>query len=209
MRREVPSMPGVFHLSVDEAVKEAAAAKATASPACCSSACPTTRTTSASPPPIRRRRCSRRSARSSARSPDVLVATDVCLCEYTVARPLRHRRSTTRSSTTRPSISWRAAALSHAAAGADIVAPSDMMDGRVGRIRDALDEPASRTSRSWPMRRSTARRSTDRSAMRRIRRRVWRSPLAPDGSGQRRRSAARSRARHRRRAPTSSWSSRR
>ena len=84
VRREVPSMPGVFNLSVDEAVKEAAAAqgrrrqqRAAVRPARAA------RTTSGRWPTIRRRRCSRRSARSSARSPDVLVVTDVCLCEYT------------------------------------------------------------------------------------------------------------------------------
>ena len=55
----------------------------TASGACCCSACPITRTTSGRRPTIPRRRCSRRSAPSSARCPDVLVITDVCLCEYT------------------------------------------------------------------------------------------------------------------------------
>jgi porphobilinogen synthase len=71
--------------------------------------------------------------------PDTLVATDVCLCEYTdhghcglvVDGEIVNDASV--ELITR-------AALSHAVAGADVVAPSDMMDGRVGAIRRALDE---------------------------------------------------------------------
>ena len=63
-------------------------------------------------------------------------------------------------------------ALVQAEAGCDIIAPSDMMDGRVGAIRTgARGAAATRTCRSWPMRRSTPRRSTARSAMRSARRR--------------------------------------
>ncbi len=70
---------------------------------------------------------------------DVLVATDVCLCEYTdhghcglvIDGEIAND----------PSVEQLVRqAISHAAAGADIVAPSDMMDGRVGAIRSALDE---------------------------------------------------------------------
>jgi porphobilinogen synthase len=71
--------------------------------------------------------------------PDVLVVTDVCLCEYTshghcgilVDGEISNDASVAQLAR---------AALSHAAAGADLVAPSDMMDGRVGAIREALDE---------------------------------------------------------------------
>jgi porphobilinogen synthase len=60
-----------------------------------------------------------------------------------------------------------AQAVNQARAGADIIAPSDMMDGRVGAIRRGLDGARnSRTSRSWPMPRNTPARSTGRSAMR-------------------------------------------
>ena len=71
--------------------------------------------------------------------PDLLVITDVCLCEYTshghcgILVDDEVDNDATLEQLVR-------VALSHAAAGADIVAPSDMMDGRVGRIRDALDE---------------------------------------------------------------------
>ena len=73
--------------------------------------------------------------------PELLVIADLCLCEYTshghcgVVRR-RRRRSTT---TPRSSCSSRTA-ISQARAGADIIAPSDMMDGRVGAIRAALDD---------------------------------------------------------------------
>jgi porphobilinogen synthase len=70
--------------------------------------------------------------------PDILVVTDICLCEYTshghcgVVRNGRVLND--------PTLDLLAkTALSHARAGADLVAPSDMMDGRVGAIREALD----------------------------------------------------------------------
>jgi porphobilinogen synthase len=71
--------------------------------------------------------------------PELLVVTDVCLCEYTshghcgilVDDEIANDASVEQLAR---------AALSHAAAGADIVAPSDMMDGRIGRIRSALDD---------------------------------------------------------------------
>lgn len=70
--------------------------------------------------------------------PDLVVATDVCLCEYTshghcgVIENGRVANDATIELLARM-------AVSHANAGADLVAPSDMMDGRVGAIRDALD----------------------------------------------------------------------
>ena len=70
----------------------------------------------------------------------MLVVTDVCLCEYTDHGHCGIVDRRARSPTIRPSSSWCARRVSHAAAGADIVAPSDMMDGRVGAIRQALDE---------------------------------------------------------------------
>jgi porphobilinogen synthase len=72
-------------------------------------------------------------------APDLTVITDVCNCEYT-----SHGHCGKISGNdvdNDATLEWLAAsALSHARAGADIVAPSDMMDGRVARIRRALDE---------------------------------------------------------------------
>ncbi|MDE0185188.1 MAG: porphobilinogen synthase [Candidatus Poribacteria bacterium] len=71
--------------------------------------------------------------------PDLLVMTDVCLCEYTdhghcgVVHEAEVLNDATLSLLAK-------AALSHARAGADVIAPSDMMDGRIGAIREALDE---------------------------------------------------------------------
>ena len=71
--------------------------------------------------------------------PDLLVVTDVCLCEYTshghcgVVEDGRVKNDPTLELLART-------AVSHVEAGADLVAPSDMMDGRVGAIREALDE---------------------------------------------------------------------
>ena len=71
--------------------------------------------------------------------PDLLVMTDVCLCEYTdhghcgVIEAGEVQNDPTLELLVKES-------LSHACAGADVIAPSDMMDGRVGTIREALDE---------------------------------------------------------------------
>ena len=77
--------------------------------------------------------------------PEVIVVTDVCLCEYTshghcgIVREGEVENDETLELLSR-------AALSHARAGADMVAPSDMMDGRVGAIRSALDGAGFRTT---------------------------------------------------------------
>lgn len=71
--------------------------------------------------------------------PDLIVITDVCLCEYTShghCGIIKNGRIDNDSTLEVLALE----ALSHAKAGADIVAPSDMMDGRVGKIRNALDE---------------------------------------------------------------------
>jgi porphobilinogen synthase len=71
--------------------------------------------------------------------PELLVITDVCLCEYTEhghCGVLREDSSVDNDATLE---SLARTALSHARAGADLLAPSDMMDGRVGAIREALD----------------------------------------------------------------------
>jgi porphobilinogen synthase len=138
-RREVGSMPGVFQLSVDEAVREAAAAKAEGVPAVLLFGLPDAKDaigSSAYDPEAPVQSAVRALKREV---PGLLVMTDVCLCEYTahghcgilVDNEIANDASVEQLVRT---------ALSHAAAGADMVAPSDMMDGRVGRIRDALDE---------------------------------------------------------------------
>jgi porphobilinogen synthase len=137
-RREVSSMPGVFQLSVDEAVKEAAAAKAEGVPGVLLFGLPEAKDAlgSAAFDPEAPVQMAIRALKRAV--PDLLVVTDVCLCEYT-----SHGHCgilVDDEVANDPTVEQLArTALSHAAAGADIVAPSDMMDGRVGRIREALD----------------------------------------------------------------------
>jgi porphobilinogen synthase len=139
VRREVPSMPGVFNLSVDEAVRETTAAKADGINAVLLFGLPDHKDDvgSASADPDAPVQSAVRAIKRAV--PDVLVITDVCLCEYT-----DHGHCgivIDNEIVNDPTVDLLVkAAVSHAAAGADIVAPSDMMDGRVGAIREALDD---------------------------------------------------------------------
>jgi porphobilinogen synthase len=139
IRREVGSMPGVFQLSVDQAVSEAQAARAEGIPGVLLFGIPASKDEIGSAAydndaPVQS------AVRAIKRgSPDTVVVTDVCLCEYTSHGHcgVLVERDVANDPTVEQLVR---AALSHAAAGADIVAPSDMMDGRVGAIRRALDE---------------------------------------------------------------------
>src|SRR5262245_36251882 len=139
VRREVTSMPGVFNLSVDEAVKEAEAAKADGVRSVLLFGLPDLKdhVGSAAYDPEAPVQAAVRAIKRTV--PDVLVITDVCLCEYTDHGHcgLIIDDEIVNDPTVEQLVR---AAVSHAAAGADIVAPSDMMDGRVGAIRAALDE---------------------------------------------------------------------
>jgi porphobilinogen synthase len=139
VRREVGSMPGVFQLSVDEAVREAAATKADGVPAVLLFGLPAQKDPSgslASDPEAPVQSAVRAIRREV---PALTVITDVCLCEYTSHGHcgLLEGEHILNDATVEELVK---AALSHAVAGADFVAPSDMMDGRVGAIRRALDE---------------------------------------------------------------------
>ena len=139
VRREVPSMPGVFNLSVDEAVTETAAAKRDGVNSVLLFGLPDRKdaTGSAAYDPEAPVQTAIRAIKREV--PDVLVVTDVCLCEYTDHGHCGIVVDDTIAND--PTVDQLVrAAVSHAAAGADIVAPSDMMDGRVGAIRAALDE---------------------------------------------------------------------
>jgi porphobilinogen synthase len=139
VRREVRSMPGVFNLSVDEAVRETAAARADGVRSVLLFGLPEQKDdvgSMAYDPEAPVQSAIRAIKREV---PGTLVVTDVCLCEYTdhghcgivIENDIAND----------PTVEQLVrAALSHATAGADIVAPSDMMDGRVGAIRQALDE---------------------------------------------------------------------
>jgi porphobilinogen synthase len=139
VRREVPSMPGVFNLSVDEAVRDVEAARSEGIRSVLLFGLPDHKDDigSAAYDPEAPVQSAVRAIKRAL--PDILVVTDVCLCEYTdhghcgvvIDGEIAND----------PSVEQLVrAAVSHAAAGADVVAPSDMMDGRVGAIRKALDE---------------------------------------------------------------------
>src|SRR5271163_272268 len=144
VRREISSMPGVFNLSIDEAVKEAAEAAALGVGGLLLFGLPAEKDEQASgawaDDGIVQKALQ---AIKKNRGLDSLVTiADVCLCEYTshghcgvVARDGDHYEIENDSSVAL--IAKAAASL--AKAGADIVAPSDMMDGRVEAIREALD----------------------------------------------------------------------
>src|SRR5437762_12601135 len=139
VRREVSSMPGVFNLSVDEAVREAEAARSDGIRSVLLFGLPSLKDDigSMAYDPEAPVQTAVRAIKSAV--PDLLVVTDVCLCEYT-----DHGHCgivIDESIANDPTVEQLVrAAISHAAAGADIVAPSDMMDGRVGAIRRCLDE---------------------------------------------------------------------
>jgi len=138
-RREVSSMPGVYQMSVDETVKEAAGAWSEGVPAVLLFGLPNDKDDQGIAAEDRNGPVQRavRGIRESI--PDMVVITDVCLCEYTshghcgIVADGEIVNDATVERLVR-------AALSHATAGAQVVAPSDMMDGRVGAIRSALDE---------------------------------------------------------------------
>jgi porphobilinogen synthase len=139
IRREVSSMPGVFNLSVDEAVREATAAKGDGIRAVLLFGLPERKDDigSSAYDPEAPVQSAVRALKATA--PEMLVITDVCLCEYTdhghcgivIDDEIANDQTVEQLVRT---------AASHAAAGADIIAPSDMMDGRIGAIRQALDE---------------------------------------------------------------------
>jgi len=139
VRREVASMPGVFNLSVDEAVREAEGATGDGVTSVLLFGLPDRKDDigSAAYDPEAPVQSAIRAIKRAL--PDMLVMTDVCLCEYTdhghcgiiIDEEIANDPTVDQLART---------AVSHAAAGADVVAPSDMMDGRVGAIRHSLDE---------------------------------------------------------------------
>jgi porphobilinogen synthase len=143
VRRAIHAMPGVFQLSVDELVKEAARAHELGVPAVLLFGIPEAKNAQASGAHATNGIVQRAVRELKKALPGLLVITDVCLCEY---MEHGHCGVITRGDKSGrvqndPTLKLLArTAASHAAAGADIVAPSDMMDGRVRAIREQLDK---------------------------------------------------------------------
>ncbi len=138
LRREIAAMPGVFQFSPDELLREAVRAHALGVPAVLLFGIPDTKNAKASGAFAKNGIVQQTVRLLKKELPSLLVITDVCLCEY-----MAHGHCGVVQSgkiLNDPSLKLLArAAVSHAEAGADIVAPSDMMDGRVRAIRAALD----------------------------------------------------------------------
>ena len=139
VRHEISSMPGVFHLSVDSLLRECDQIAAFGIPAVLLFGLPERKDETGSEA-ISDEGVVQRAVRAiKKRFPELIVITDVCFCEYTshghcgVIKNGAVDNDATLDLLARQSVS-------HARAGADIVAPSDMMDGRIGAIRRALDD---------------------------------------------------------------------
>jgi porphobilinogen synthase len=156
LRRAVDAMPGVFQLSPDEIVREASSAHALGVSAILLFGIPDKKDAKASGAYAKNGIVQQTVRLLKKELPSLLVITDVCLCEY-----MAHGHCGVVSGTGFQSVKGKTTgkmpvplkilndptlkllaqtAASHADAGADIVAPSDMMDGRVAAIREALDK---------------------------------------------------------------------
>jgi porphobilinogen synthase len=138
IREPVASMPGVFRFSVDTVVAEAEAALREGVPAVILFGIPEKKDARGSAAHDDQGEVPRAVRALKAKLPELVVMTDVCLCEYTdhghCGVLAGHEVDND------PTLEVLAAeALCHARAGADVVAPSDMMDGRVAAIRAMLD----------------------------------------------------------------------
>jgi len=138
VRKEIPSMPGVFHLSPDMAVKEAAEVYGLGIPAVIVFGIPEYKDAEGSSAWDMDSPVQKAMILIKASLPDLVVIGDVCLCEYTSHGHcgLLNGHEVDNDSTLEL---LAKVALSHARAGADMVAPSDMMDGRILAIRNKLD----------------------------------------------------------------------
>ena len=139
VEREIPSMPGVRHLSVDDALdREVERVRALGIPAVLLFGLPATKDAIGSENFAENGIVQQALRRLRAQHPDLLLLTDVCCCEYTDHGHCGILSGTSVDNDATLEILGRVA-VSHAAAGADIVAPSGMMDGMVAAIRGALD----------------------------------------------------------------------
>jgi porphobilinogen synthase len=138
VREPVASMPGVSRFSVDTVVREAKEVRALGIPAVILFGIPKGKDARGSGADAGDGIVQRAAEAVKSAEPDLCVVTDVCLCEYTDHGHCGIVEGGDVAND--PSVERLAAtALSHARAGADVVAPSDMMDGRVAAIRAALD----------------------------------------------------------------------
>jgi porphobilinogen synthase len=141
-RRPIPSMPGVFQLTIDEVVDEARETQDAGLQAIILFGIPDKKDEQASGAYAEDGVIQKALRAIKKKCPDLIAITDVCLCEYMshghcgVTRIDGEHFHVLNDESVELLVKT---ALSHAKAGADMVAPSDMMDGRIGAIREALD----------------------------------------------------------------------
>lgn len=139
IKEEVGSMPGVFRFSVDELVREVAEIHSLSIPAIILFGIPEKKDEAASDAYSEEGIVQKAIRAIKKEVPEIIVITDVCLCEYTS----HGHCGVIKDGDVDNDITLELlaqTAVSHAEAGADVVAPSDMMDGRVAAIRSGLDE---------------------------------------------------------------------
>jgi porphobilinogen synthase len=138
VRVEIPSMPDCYQLSIDGIVAEAEELVRLGVPATILFGIPASKDAVGSEAYAEDGIIQQTARALKETVPDLLVITDVCLCEYTDHGHcgVIYEGDVLNDATTRL---LAKEAVSHARAGADIIAPSDMMDGRIGVIREALD----------------------------------------------------------------------
>ncbi len=139
VKNPIPSMPGQFQLSIDHLVKTVQEAKALGIPAVMIFGIPDKKDELGTQAYAKNGIVQRAVKEVKAKVPDITLITDVCLCQYTdhghCGIPSKKRIDNDSSLDL-----LARTAVSHAEAGADMVAPSDMMDGRIAEIREELDE---------------------------------------------------------------------
>ena len=138
VRREISAMPGNYQMSIDELVRECEEVQSLGIGGVILFGLPETKDETASGAYAEDGIVQRALRAIKQTTPGLLTLTDVCNCEYTSHGHCG--KIVDGDVDNDETLKWlSAAAVSHARAGADIVAPSDMMDGRVGAIRKALD----------------------------------------------------------------------
>ncbi|HLA04896.1 MAG TPA: porphobilinogen synthase [Syntrophales bacterium] len=139
VKKPISSMPGNFQMSVDHLVREVEKTKELGIPAVLLFGIPEKKDEAASGAFAQDGIVQRAVRRIKDRTPDILVITDVCLCEYTNHGHCGMMEKGDVDNDLTIEV-LAETALSHAKAGADMVAPSAMMDGQIGAIREVLDE---------------------------------------------------------------------
>ena len=138
IKKEIKSMPGVFNLSIDELIQECKEVRDLGIPAVILFGIPEHKDEVGSEAYAENGIIQRAVRALKAEVKDLLIITDVCMCEYTSHGHCGVLNGEEILNDETVSLLAREA-VSHAEAGADIIAPSDMMDGRVAAIRKALD----------------------------------------------------------------------